>query len=632
MWRTYVDQIDSFWDCSAPGFYSFVVGYLLDQKDKSSNENTFGGHSVSIEFTSEDCDPVFVDFSSFSDDVPELKNCSFFVYVEERPSYRDYSHIYGYVCRLCFIAVPTQYVQYVQYAFSNGKDLLRASQSVPFYKGYFDVGIRSTCEPYLDNSKLESYNGTNLYTSSNLSNSDTGHPEIYDSPNGRDYTTYYSLFNDFSSGNLNFSADIVVSGDLLDITLHSSRPIITDIDGLLAVNAGILYDDGSDMMFAGTFYDYGTLMDSYDEWHFSFNLDDFAEYAYRKHCGIDNYYGFVSVMDESCSCIFSRERSLNLKLPGLFDDVEDPPDWKDYEPDPSEDPTPPHFDSQTIFNFNTSNSTYQSFSWTTINNYNVGGSGGGNTGSGDDSSSGSGDDSSSGTDDPGGDSSSGSDSGGGGSFNDWFSDAVVTINNNFNNGLDTLNENVRIIKENTENYFTAVHDYIEGYFHDWLEYIADLLKKFNDDFNAWTSAFGEFLTDSFKTINRNIAIVGDNIVKAIKNQVVPDKDVMIDIVNTHVPGFSDLQSGFNDFEPTDEDLVVSIPLFDQGGESSGVSNSDSSSADAGVFVFNFSEAFQDPIYGRIRTFGSVIIIGSTLISALNIFLKIFGLGSSSDGE
>ena len=169
-------------------------------------------------------------------------------------------------------------------------------------------------------------------------------------------------------------------------------------------------------------------------------------------------------------------------------------------------------------------------------------------------------------------------------------------------------------------------------FREWLEYIAALIKKHNDDFNAWKDAFGEFMQDNYNTLNRNIAIIGDNIVKAIKTQVVPDKDVVIDIVNTHVPGFSDIQSGFNGLEPTDEDLIVSIPLFDQGVEASNVSNSDSSSAEPGVFAFNLSEAFQDPIYGRIRDFGSVMLIGSTLISALNIFLKIFGLGSSSDSD
>lgn len=618
-WRSVGEFI---WDQTIFGDYERLKQFLGEQKD-AIEEQQGNTNGLRLYYAH---NQKYYDFDvlGYSESNQSLKGCSLFCIVDNfrTESASTRSNLgNAYVC-----AVPAQYARYVSFSFDGMNYRLIASESIVYYDYTLKLGVDNDDNPYTyvyRSPAAHNVSGGNFYTNNITPNPD---PSWFGRRLG---------INDFDRTKIDFFGSSDLDGDILHLDLTSSREIVESVDGTFLISSGILYDDGVDRMYAGEYSKFQSVA-SGDHWSWEYDLNGLAYYLYRKRCPLENYKAYIFVYQNGF--VYNVEFPIELEPPGgIFDDIEEPPDWKDYEPGPSQPPEPPVFEGDRIFNYTSSVNNYHSFTWTTINNYSVSGSGGGGAGGSVDSSSGSGDDSSSGGDDPGGDSSSGSDPGGGGdqSFNDWFSDAVVTINNNFNNGLDTLNENVRIIKENSENYFEFVTDYLNEYLSDWIEYIAALIKKHNDDFNAWKDAFGEFMQDNYKTLNRNIAIVGDNIVKAIKTQVVPDKDVMIDIVNTHVPGFSDIQSGFNDFEPTEDDLVISIPLFDQdqGAVASSVSfDADSSSDSNSMFVFNFSEAFQDPIYDRMRHLGSVVIIGSTLISALNTFLKIFGLGSSSDSD
>ncbi|MCR5121499.1 MAG: hypothetical protein K6B74_03665 [Ruminococcus sp.] len=617
-----------------PDFFGLIgdLTDLLGEQQNAVQEQQDDSDGLKLYYA---CEQKYfpIDVLGYSASNDTLKDCAYFAIIENFRS-ESYSSRYNLGNAYC-VAVPLEYVHNVSSSFDGTYYRLIASGPIVYYQYTLKLQVANDGTPI-----TYAYSGP---TAHNVSSGQFYLNNITVNPDPFYYGRRLGL-NDFERARLLFTGTSSETPGTINLFLNSSRDIVSDVDGTFMIGFGILYDDGSDRMYCGEYIDFREVV-SGSSWESSFDLKAFSEYAYRKRCPLENYKAFIFAYQNGF--VFNMEFPLELDPPGgIFKDIEDPPDWKDYEPEPSEPPVPPVFEGDRIFNYTSSVNNYQSFNFTTINNYNVSGAGGGNTGSGDDSSSGSGDDSSSGTDDPGGDSSSGSDSGGDGSFNDWFSDAVVTINNNVNGGLDTLNENIRIIKENTENYFTAVHDYIEGYFHDWLEYIAALLKKFRDDFNNWTTAFGDYLTESFKTINRNIVIVGDNIVKAIKTQVVPDKDVVYDIASSHFPMVDQLNTVFTQHEVEQKDLIVSIPLFGSdaepaayfveqslnsdgqlrgGGEVSQASSSPINDVSGDCVTFNLTDIFAQYDLPRFRSVGSVFILAATFFSLINITLKIFGL-------
>lgn len=631
-WRSVGEFI---WDQTIFADYERLKQFLGEQKDAiEEQQGNTDGLRLYYAYNQKYYD---FDVLGYSESNQSLKCCSLFCVVDNfhTESFSTRSNLgNAYVC-----AVPAQYARYVSFSFDGTYYRLIASESIVYYDYTLKLGVDNDDNPYTyvyRSPAAHNVSGGNFYTNNITPNPD---PSWFGRRLG---------INDFDRTKIDFFGSSDLDGDILHLDLTSSREIVESVDGTFLLSSGILYDDGSDRMYAGEYTNFQNAA-SGDYWSWDYDLNGLSYYLYRKRCPLENYKAYIFVYQNGF--LYNVEFPIELEPPGgIFDDIDDPPDWKDFEPEPSEPPEPPVFEGDRIFNYTSSVNNYHSFTWTTINNYSISGSGGGaggggdsSSGSGGDSSSGSGDDSSSG-----GDSSSGSDPGCDGSFNDWFFDAVVTINTNVNNGLDTINDNIRIIKENTENFFEAVHDYIEGYFHDWLEYIAALLEKFRDDFNAWTSAFGVYLDDCFDTLNHNIVVVGDNIVKAIKTQVVPDKDVLYDIASSNFPIVDQVNTSLSDFDVEDKSLIVSIPLFgsheepaayfvnqsfNSDGQLRGSDSGESISINylsGDCLTFNLTDIFTRYDIPRFRSVGSLFILGSTFWSLINITFKIFGLGFFRD--
>jgi hypothetical protein len=505
-WKKYAQSIDSPWDVTSPGFYTFLVNYLTGQKDIASNQNASGGsHIITYEFFDPDADPLIYSFGGGIALFPECDNCSFFVYVRENESVRNLSNLYISPAMVYFIAVPNQYIDSVLYSFGNGYHYIRSSQSIPYFQGSFSCDYKTRLGGcYYTRQSLRSYTGTELFSSREFNYS--GHPEVYDNPDGHSFYCEYTLFNDFTSSVLTFSTDFSVDSHLLDITLHSNRDVLCDIDGLLAVTAGIIYDDGIGRMYAGSYFDYGLMLDYFDEWHFSYNLDDFADYAYRKRCDLDGYYGFVAVMNQSGDCIYAAERPLFIDSPGgIFDDVEDPPPWDDYKPDPSPAPDPPDI----TFNF-TSNTNYQSISNITIDS---------NT-----------------------------------TFNDYFS----WVQNTYT----AINNNINLATTNIINYGNAVGDYINNGFNQYFEYIVDSFNSVGVDLINFIDAVASYIGDVISTLNLNTQIIIDNFRKFMLTLFVPDEDVVDFILSDCIGWYNQIQSLLSSKNYESSSFTINFPMFD----------------------------------------------------------------------
>lgn len=449
----------------------------------------------------------------------------------------------------------------------------------------------------------------------------------------------------------------------LEIDLAASRDIDVEIDGEFYIIAGILYITDTDATYASD-HVRGTRLSGSGKknWHWAFDLGEFSYYLYRKRCETDHFRAFVTVYSyKKGDYVYYKDYPFDVPKPGgIFEDTEDTPKWEDYKPDPVPMPEPPTI----IFNYdsvtNNNNQTWQNFNFTTINNYTVnngGSGGGGGSGSGDGDSSepdpgGDNSEPDSGGDSSGDDSSSGSDPGNGGGsavdddFLEWLAAALQIINDNITNAYTTVNHNLGVINDNASSFFDYVGQFLDDVLTGYLDYIAELIKKFNTDFNNWTDSFSDFIGALGDTINHNITIVGDNIVKSIKTQVVPDKDNVYEIALNKFPFVSTWKDEFSNYEPESKDIIVSFPDFsstssvqvqlvqrgyysnNRDGESVGSGSINTVSGNS--YTYNISEALRSYGLPQFREVGSLFILGTTFWTLINITFKIFGLGFAKD--
>lgn len=421
-------------------------------------------------------------------------------------------------------------------------------------------------------------------TASQLSSNSLPSSPCYDT--AFSYLCYSEL--DFASIEFNSS----FSFDQIDLTINLFSNV--EVDSGYIGQFGILYEDGEDRTICGSYTHSSALVG--DSWSYSFDLKQFREYVYRKRCGMTGYYGFVSVFKDGL--VYSSEFPLTLEPPdGIFEDVEDPPSWDDYRPEPS--PAPEFPDITFVYNPNTN--------YETISNYTV------NANS---------------------------------TFNDYFTYFVESS--------QTINNNINIISDNIIQFGRAVEDFVENGESACLDYIGQLIINFNNDVNAHFDSLSDFIGDEFDTLNHNISVIGDNIVKSIKTQLIPDREVVFDIASSSFPFVSDFRLTFDDHEVEQKDLIVSFPKFGSSGTvrayfeersqlaaAPGSLRGDSSedpspisinTVEGECYSYNLSEVMRSYGLPQYRTVGSLFILGSTLWSLINISFKIFGLGFYKDAE
>lgn len=389
----------------------------------------------------------------------------------------------------------------------------------------------------------------------------------------------YCYATDFLDAPLTFSAQFSVSGNNLNISLDSNRPVTDDLKAV----AGILYDDGThtydgtDRGYINADFINGQSLLGSQHWEWSYNLSDFSNWAYRKRIfNCDCFYGFVHVLDGS-QIKFADQSHLSLPEPiGIFKDVQPMPDPDDYKPTPSPFPTFP----DVSFDY-TPSSNYTTYNYDTVNNYDTTQN-----------------------------------------FNEWLGDTITTINNNLSGGLDNLSHNISVTGDNIKNFTEEFKNYAEGSSSDICEYLGDLIKKFNTDFNNWTDSFSKYLGDLFQTLNDNITVIGDNIVQAIQIQTIPDQDVVLDIMISNCDWFKQgydilkSRSSVNsENEETASNMVVELPLV---GDT--------------TFTVDYNSYLGSEYCQSLRSFATIIIYASTFIGALNIIFKIFGLGFGSTDD
>lgn len=340
----------------------------------------------------------------------------------------------------------------------------------------------------------------------------------------------------------------------------------------------------------------------------NFNLKDLENYRKRNRLdSLDNFYIFTQVMDSDYETVHYRQQLVNWSLvdDGIFSDVEELPPYEPPEPSPF--PDFPDF----TFDY-TPAAAYNTYNYQTINNYDTTQN-----------------------------------------FNEWMGDTLTTINNNISGGMDTIDHNIKATGDNITQYFEEIKNFIEGGFSDVNEYLGELIKKFNNDFNDWTVSFADYLHDLFDGLQKNLNIIADNIIEAIQLQTVPDKDVVFNICKSNLPMFDEFSSLFSDHDVSDSELIVAIPYLsndnangielvtrelnsDGAVEVSRTLNSSSFPSLDGYYVFNVTATLTDPRYdfSKFRTVGSLIILGSTLFTLFNITLKCFGMhfGSLSSDD
>ena len=389
----------------------------------------------------------------------------------------------------------------------------------------------------------------------------------------------YCYATDMIEAPLTFTAQFSVSGNNLNISLDSNRPVTDDLKAV----AGILYDDGShtydgtDRGYINADYINGMSLLGSQHWEWSYNLSDFSNWAYRKRIfNCDCFYGFVHVLDGT-KIKFADQRHLSLPEPiGIFKDVQPMPDPDDYKPTPSPFPTFP----DVSFDY-TPSSNYTTYNYDTVNNYDTTQN-----------------------------------------FNEWLGDTITTINNNLSGGLDNLSHNISVTGDNIKNFTEEFKNYAEGSSSEICEYLGDLIKKFNTDFNNWTDSFSKYLGDLFQTLNDNITVIGDNIVQAIQIQTIPDQDVVLDIMISNCDWFKqgyDILKSRSSVNPenegTESNMVVELPLV---GDT--------------TFTVDYNSYLGSEYCQSLRSFATIIIYASTFIGALNIIFKIFGLGFGSTDD
>ena len=382
----------------------------------------------------------------------------------------------------------------------------------------------------------------------------------------------YCYATDMVDAPLIFTSQISVTDQHLIIMLDSNK--IVDHD--LFAFGGILYDDGSDR-YDGT--DRGFINSDFvaarslqggQHWEWSFDLDSFSEWAYRKRIfSLPNFYGFVDVHEGGLNnhfirVLYSDQQALNLSDPtGIFEDVQPMPDYDDYKPTPSPFPTFP----TPTFNYSP-NTNYTTYNYDTVNNY---------------------------------DSTQ--------NFNEWLGDTITTINNNLSGGLDSIDNNLRIIGDNINDFSTSVKNYIEGGGAAVSEYIGNLIIKFNNDFLGWTDSFGSYLGDVLGTINFNTQLIADNILNFIKVQFVPDDDYLNLLLMECCPWYYQVKDVLNevisDSSAVDHlSINFSIPSLDYEGSA----------------VFE-----DDELASLIRNTFQVILVAGTVIGCVRLGFQIFGI-------
>lgn len=311
----------------------------------------------------------------------------------------------------------------------------------------------------------------------------------------------FPLYSDFDSQALTFTGTFSTVDDLV-CTVESSRPL--SHDGTFSIMTGILFDDGTYITYAGSFVN-AISTSSGQRWSWSYDLDDFAYYVYRKRCGLDNYYAFISVTQDSDTCYFVT-MPLEINKPGgIFDDVEDPPNWEDYRPEP----TPaPEFPTIT-FDFHP-NVSYQA-----IANYSVDANA---------------------------------------TFNDYFTyfvDASTTINNNIN-----------IATENIIEFGEAFSDFINDSFNDVITYIGDTITVVNSDIISNIDAIGEFIGDLVSSINFNAQLIIDNLKKYFDTKFIPDSEYIEFLLSDCIGWYSQIQGLLAEKDFSADSFTLYLAPFD----------------------------------------------------------------------
>lgn len=263
----------------------------------------------------------------------------------------------------------------------------------------------------------------------------------------------------------------------LKITLQADR----DVNKNHIATCGILYDDMSQAGFINSDYVHFTELGGRSYWEWIYNLDDFIQWAYRERLNFDYFYGQITVIERAAGShipvktVHVNFQRLDLPYPGgVFQDVEDMPEWINYQPTYIIAPSYP----TVTFEF-TANNNYQS-----INTFNI--------------------------------------------------DNSTTVTDYYNfidNSLNVINNNLNLLTNNVNNFFTAVDNYVDGSVSAQVTYIGDCVTTLDENISLNFDAFASYIGDCFATLNYNVEIIIDNIKQIVENQAIPDSDYLDFIIS-----------------------------------------------------------------------------------------------------